>query len=237
MLIKPASDIRSSEITDKKLYSNRREFIRAAAGTGGGCRGGAGVFWRRRCVAVGRRARAARPQARERQASPLSVDRRRSRTPGSRSPPTTTTTSSAPTRTRRRSTPKSLKTEPWTVVVDGECAKPATYTLEDILKGQTLEERIYRLRCVEAWSMVIPWVGFPLAELHQASASRRRKAKFVEFYTLADPAQMPGVRSPVLRWPYIEGAAHGRGDASARRFSPSACTARCCRSRTARRSG
>ena len=78
------------------------------------------------------------------------------------------------------------------------------YTLEDILKGQTLEERVYRLRCVEAWSMVIPWVGFPLANLIKR-VEPTAKARFIEFYTLVDSGQMPGVRAPVLRWPYIEG--------------------------------
>ncbi len=97
-----------------------------------------------------------------------------------------------------------LKTEPWTVQIDGECAKPASYHLEDILAGQTLEERIYRHRCVEGWSMVIPWVGFPLSTLI-ARAEPTSKAKFVEFTTLRDPSQMPGQRSPVLRWPYTEG--------------------------------
>jgi methionine sulfoxide reductase catalytic subunit len=98
----------------------------------------------------------------------------------------------------------SLKTQPWTVVVDGECTKKATWNLEDILKGQTLEERIYRHRCVEAWSMVIPWVGFPLADFIK-KCEPTSKAKFIEFTTLYDPKQMPGVRSPVLRWPYVEG--------------------------------
>jgi sulfoxide reductase catalytic subunit YedY len=76
--------------------------------------------------------------------------------------------------------------------------------LDDLLKGETLEERIYRLRCVERWSMVIPWVGFPLANLIKR-VEPTAKAKFVEFYTLNDPGQMPGVRSPVLDWPYVEG--------------------------------
>jgi len=99
---------------------------------------------------------------------------------------------------------KSLKTEPWKIVVEGECAKPAAYTIEDVMKGQALEERIYRLRCVEAWSMVIPWVGFSLSEFIK-KCQPTSKAKFIEFYTLADPSQMIGVRQPALRWPYIEG--------------------------------
>lgn len=97
-----------------------------------------------------------------------------------------------------------LHTDPWSVVVEGEVDKPGTYTLEDILKPHTLEERIYRLRCVEAWSMVIPWVGFPLADLLKRFEPTS-KAKYVAFETLYDPEQMPGQRRRVLEWPYVEG--------------------------------
>ncbi len=97
-----------------------------------------------------------------------------------------------------------LRTDPWSVAIEGEVAKPGTYTLEDILKPHALEERIYRLRCVEGWSMVIPWVGFPLADLIQRFEPTSR-ARYVEFVTLQDPEQMPGLRWPVLDWPYVEG--------------------------------
>ncbi|MFN3862440.1 MAG: protein-methionine-sulfoxide reductase catalytic subunit MsrP [Roseateles sp.] len=97
-----------------------------------------------------------------------------------------------------------LKTRPWTVQVEGECAKPGTYDIEALLKLAPMEERIYRLRCVEGWSMVIPWVGYSLAELIKR-AEPTGKAKFVEFTTLADRSQMPGLRSGVLDWPYVEG--------------------------------
>ncbi|MFM8332592.1 MAG: protein-methionine-sulfoxide reductase catalytic subunit MsrP [Candidatus Methylumidiphilus sp.] len=97
-----------------------------------------------------------------------------------------------------------LKTRPWTVVVEGAVAKPKTWDIDELLKLAPLEERIYRLRCVEAWSMVIPWVGYSLAELLKR-AEPTAQAKFVEFTTLNDPAQMPGVRSAVLDWPYTEG--------------------------------
>ena len=96
-----------------------------------------------------------------------------------------------------------LKTSPWSVQVTGECGKPGTLTLEDILKPHALEERVYRHRCVEAWSMVIPWVGFPLADLIKRFEPTS-KAKYVQFFTLADKQQMPGVRYPVLNWPYRE---------------------------------
>ena len=97
-----------------------------------------------------------------------------------------------------------LRTKPWSVTIDGEAETTGTFTLEDILKSQSLEERIYRFRCVEAWSMVVPWMGFPLASLIQRFKPTS-KAKYVEFTTLQDPKQMPGQRYPVLDWPYNEG--------------------------------
>ena len=98
----------------------------------------------------------------------------------------------------------SLQTRPWTVVVEGEVRKPQTLGIDDLLKLAPMEERIYRLRCVEGWSMVIPWVGYSLAELIKR-VEPTGNAKFVEFHTLADPKQMPGIRSSVLDWPYVEG--------------------------------
>jgi sulfoxide reductase catalytic subunit YedY len=99
---------------------------------------------------------------------------------------------------------QSFKPEPWSVTVDGEAEVKGKYTLEDIMKPHRLEERIYRFRCVEAWSMVIPWVGFPLGDL-LARFKPTSKAKYVEFTTLYDPRRMPGQRVPVLNWPYVEG--------------------------------
>lgn len=99
---------------------------------------------------------------------------------------------------------QSLTTLPWSVTVEGEVAKPGTYNLEDILKPHALEERIYRLRCVERWSMVIPWVGFPLADLIKRFEPTSR-AKYVEFTTLHRPEEMPGQKRRVLDWPYVEG--------------------------------
>jgi sulfoxide reductase catalytic subunit YedY len=90
------------------------------------------------------------------------------------------------------------------VVVDGECAKPGHYGIDDIIKKHPLEERIYRMRCVEAWSMVIPWVGLPLAGLIR-EAEPNANAKYVAFETLYDPKQMPGQRDNILQWPYREG--------------------------------
>ncbi|HEV7716643.1 MAG TPA: protein-methionine-sulfoxide reductase catalytic subunit MsrP [Steroidobacteraceae bacterium] len=98
----------------------------------------------------------------------------------------------------------SFKTQPWTVTVDGEAEVKGKFTLEDILKPHPFEERIYRFRCVEAWSMIVPWLGFPLADLVKRFKPTS-KARYVQFTTLLDPKQMPGQRYPVLRWPYVEG--------------------------------
>ena len=98
----------------------------------------------------------------------------------------------------------SLVTRPWSVRVDGEVEAPGNLDIEDILKRFTLEDRIYRLRCVEAWSMVVPWVGFPLGDLLKRFRPTS-KAKYVEFTTLYDPEQMPGQRRRILDWPYREG--------------------------------
>jgi sulfoxide reductase catalytic subunit YedY len=99
---------------------------------------------------------------------------------------------------------KSFKTRPWTLSIEGEVAKPITLGLDDLLKLGAMEERIYRLRCVEGWSMVIPWVGYSLSTIIN-KAQPTGKAKYVELVSLADPKQMPGVRSSVLDWPYVEG--------------------------------
>ena len=196
MLIKPASDIRSSEITDKKLYLNRREFIRATAVAAATGVLGAEAFLQAATPAPhGRKLENVKP-------SPLSTNEQ----PNSWDQITTYnnyyefgTDKDSPSMLSRN-----FKTQPWTVAVEGECNKKAVWNLEDILKGQTLEDRIYRHRCVEAWSMIIPWVGFPLADFVK-KCEPTSKAKYIEFTTLNDPKQMPGLRSPVLRWPYVEG--------------------------------
>ena len=97
-----------------------------------------------------------------------------------------------------------FKVDPWRVRVEGECEAPADYQLEDFLKPHHLEDRIYRFRCVEAWSMVVPWLGVPLADVIRR-ARPTSQARFVEFTTLHDPARMPGQASDALDWPYVEG--------------------------------
>jgi sulfoxide reductase catalytic subunit YedY len=198
MLIKRPPDIPSSEITDRKVYVNRRAFIRAATGAAAGL----GVWGSASALLS-----AATPAPHGRkldnvQKSSLSTTEKLN----SWNDITTYNNyyefgsdKDSPSRLADR-----LKVDPWSVVVDGECNKKATYQLEDVLKGETLEERIYRHRCVERWSMVIPWVGFPLANFIKR-CDPTSKAKFVEFTTLADSSQMPGVRVPILSWPYVEG--------------------------------
>lgn len=98
----------------------------------------------------------------------------------------------------------SFNPKPWSITVEGECAKPGSFDLEDFIKPYALEERIYRLRCVEGWSMVIPWVGFSLADMLK-TFEPTSKAKYVEFTTLYDKSRMPGQARRVLNWPYVEG--------------------------------
>jgi len=99
---------------------------------------------------------------------------------------------------------KTLRTRPWSVAVGGECARPGTVSLDDLLRGLQPEERVYRMRCVEGWSMVIPWLGVPLGQVLKRFEPTS-KAKYVAFTSLADPTQMPGVRYRSINWPYREG--------------------------------
>jgi sulfoxide reductase catalytic subunit YedY len=187
--------IRSSEITDKKVFVGRRQFIAAAMAAAGGAVLGERPLGAQQPAPHGRKL----PTV----ASPFST----SEIPNSWEHVTTYnnfyefgTGKDDPARNAPRWRPR----QPWTVSVQGECAKTGTMSLDDILKGETLEDRIYRHRCVEGWSMVIPWVGFPLANLVKRCEPTTR-AKFVEFTTLHDPGDMPGQRDDVLEWPYVEG--------------------------------
>jgi len=221
MLIKKPTDIKSSEITPESVYRNRRQFM---AETGmlalGAMTAGSIPF---RVAAQGGDALKAR--------APVSLTRS---APAAWWEPKFATIKPAPEDgpyyTGEALTPYEdvtrynnfyefgmdkgdpsqnsgrFEVDPWSVEIAGECARPGTYTLEDILKPHDLEERIYRLRCVEAWSMVIPWVGFPLADLLKRFEPNSR-ARYVEFQTAVVPESMPGVRSPfsIIRWPYQEG--------------------------------
>ena len=101
-------------------------------------------------------------------------------------------------------TANKLRTRPWSVAIEGEVSKPKVFDIEELLKLAPLEERVYRMRCVEGWSMVIPWVGYSFSELIKR-VQPTSKAKYVQFTSLADPEQMHGIRMPILDWPYTEG--------------------------------
>src|SRR5882672_10333074 len=181
MLIKRPADIRSSEITDTKIYLNRREFVRAATGTAAlaaaGAFGAEALLHAQPPAAHGAKLLNIKPSEFGTTEKPNSWEQ------------ITTYNNYYEFGTDKDSPAyysKRLKPAPWSVAVEGEVAKPAVWPLED---------RIYRHRCVEAWSMVIPWVGFPLADFIK-KVQPTAKAKFVEFITLADPNQMPGIRFP-----------------------------------------
>jgi methionine sulfoxide reductase catalytic subunit len=199
MLIKRPSDIRSSDITDRQLYVNRREFLRTAGATAAVA--ATGLIGAEAILGAAQPAPHGRKLDNVKKGS-FSTDEKANKWEE------ITTYNNFYEFGIDKDAPaqyaKSLKPEPWTVTVDGECTKKAAWHMEDILKGQALEERIYRHRCVEGWSMVIPWVGFPLSDFIK-KCEPTSKAKYVEFTTLADDRQMPGLRVPALRWPYVEG--------------------------------
>jgi len=180
VLIRRAPDIPSSEITPEHLYLNRRSFMAAASFAV------LNVAW---------------PAA-----------RRPARVRGSDDKPNSFEDITHYNNYYEFGTGKddpaanagALKTSPWKVEIAGEVARPGSYDLDDLLHGQTIEERVYRHRCVEAWSMVIPWNGFPLRNLINRFQPNSR-AKFVEFTTVLRPSEMPGQRGDVLPWPYVEG--------------------------------
>jgi len=195
-IIRKPSDIRSSDITPEAVYRDRRRFLREAmAATAAGV---SASLW-----PVAGEARAKLPGVTK---GPYSVDEKP--TPleyvtGYNNFYEFGTDKGDPARLA-----KNFRSFPWTLTVEGEVKKPAAYHIEDLLKHHPLQERIYRLRCVEAWSMVVPWDGFPLRDLLQRAQPTSR-AKYVEFTAIYDPAQMPGQKPGLfgsgLDWPYVEG--------------------------------
>jgi methionine sulfoxide reductase catalytic subunit len=190
MVIKKASDIRPSEITPKDLYLNRRQFLLAAGATLVGLDtvlsnvAAAGEKLSnvdKSTYSTSEKVNSLRDITTYNNFYELGTDK------------------GDPARNA-----KYLTTRPWTVSVEGEVKKPKTYDIDQLMKPSLLEERIYRLRCVEAWSMVIPWIGFPLSSVIKL-AEPTANAKFLHFVTLQDPKRMPGLRLPVLDWPYVEG--------------------------------
>src|SRR5436190_228177 len=198
MLIQRASDIPSSEITSETLYRNRREFIKTASAVLGIAAAGIIIPG---CAPGGVVGAAGEPQAKGK------YDTTEKPTPLE---DVTTynnyyefgTGKDDPARNS-----KMFKPKPWTVKVEGMTKKPATYNFDDLIKGLAVEDRVYRMRCVEAWSMVIPWQGFMLRSLID-KLEPLPSAKFVKFKTLVDKNQYPEQRRSflqVLEWPYVEG--------------------------------
>jgi len=192
VLIKKPADLGESDVTPREIYRQRRRFLQSGIAVAGAAL--TGSLWLPPALAA--------VQLGNVKPGPFSTDEEKT----DRKDVLTYNnfyefgvSKSDPARYAHR-----MKTDPWSVRVTGECAKPGTYALEDILAPHALEERIYRLRCVEGWSMVIPWIGFPLADLIKRFEPTS-KAKYVEFEALYDKKQMPGQRRRVLDWPYREG--------------------------------
>jgi sulfoxide reductase catalytic subunit YedY len=197
MLLRKPPDIRPSEITSETVYLNRRKFLAAAGITAAGVVGQGAALARLASAPEG----SGRPFDSVRY-SALSLDE----APNSWTDITTYnnfyefgTGKSDPYENAQQ-----FRAQPWQVEITGHCDQPGVYAYEDVIDENVLEERIYRLRCVEAWSMVIPWVAIPLADILKRFQPTSR-AKFVRFRTLHDPEQMPGQRRRVLDWPYVEG--------------------------------
>jgi methionine sulfoxide reductase catalytic subunit len=194
MLIKKPDDMKSSEITDEKQYLNRRKFIVAAGAVGAAA---VGAAWAGGVLAPGllrARGHGAGAAAQEEDKVNSYED--------------ITSYNNFYEFGTDKEDPKenahTLRTHPWTVQVAGLVKKPAMYQLEDLVKPHKLQDRVYRLRCVEAWSMVIPWQGIPLADMIKRFEPLP-SAKYVAFTTLLRPSEMPGQRRGVLPWPYVEG--------------------------------
>jgi sulfoxide reductase catalytic subunit YedY len=205
MLIKKPSDLTYSDITDERLYLRRREFFQIGAGLMGAAAGGVLAACGSDAIdaATGVGANAA-PQ------TPIANIAKRMVT--TTEPLNTFEEITGYNNYYEFGTGKGdpakyagqLKTSPWTVSIEGLCNKPGNYAIDDLIKTADLEERIYRFRCVEAWSMVIPWVGIPLAAVIKR-ADPQPKATFVEMQTVLRRNEMPGLGSGGLNWPYTEG--------------------------------
>ena len=196
MLIRKAQPLRASDITPEDLYYSRRSFMRTAAGVAGVAAAAAAG-----CGLGGDDALAQAALANVKK-GPFGTDEKQNswdEITGYNNYYEFGTDKSDPSRYAGK-----LTVRPWKVKVDGLVGKPADYDIDEIIRTSELEERVYRLRCVEGWSMVIPWVGIPLATFLKR-VEPQGKARFVEFTTLNRASEMPGVRSPVLDWPYTEG--------------------------------
>ena len=196
MLIKKPADIKAADITPKESYLNRREFMLSASALALGSAaivGGIGDFGN---------AHGAEKLANVKKSSFSTNEKLNSlkEITNYNNFYELGTDKEDPAANAKYLTP----TRPWAVSVEGEVKKAKTYDIDELIKLAPLEERIYRLRCVEAWSMVIPWIGFPLSSLIKL-AEPTGNAKFIQFVTLNDPKRLPGQRVPTLEWPYVEG--------------------------------
>ncbi len=197
MLILKKSDIIPSEITPQDVYENRREFIKAAGfGLVAGAAIGSGF------ISNNAQAATARQKISGYVKTPYGTDEKLT------SYEDVTTYNNYYEFGTSKSDPavesQLFKPRPWTISIEGHVKKAKTLSIDDLMKIAPLEERIYRMRCVEAWSMVIPWIGLPMAQLVKW-AEPTGNAKYVEFISASDPQTMPGMRLPVLDWPYVEG--------------------------------
>jgi len=188
--------LKEHDVTDEKLYLNRRQFINKAALLATAAALPSAVWAEKRDVPA--------PKYKNLQKSPFSASEELTSYESVTSYNNFYEFGVNKGDPVKNATKFPDKSESWRVVIDGECDNPGEYDLDELMKPFTLEERIYRLRCVEGWSMVIPWHGFSLADLLK-QAKPNSKAKYVEFNTLYNPQQMPGQQSSVLRWPYVEG--------------------------------
>lgn len=190
--ITPEHPIPSSEITPEGVYQNRRDFLKEAGILGAGLAASS-------LIACAPSEAAVLPQQSSINGSELKPEL----TPEEDVTSYNNFYEFGTAKDDPKANSQKFRTKPWSIKVEGLVAKPATYNLEDFIKPHKLEERIYRHRCVEAWSMVVPWLGFPMADLIRR-VEPLGSAKYVEFNTLLDPQQMPGQRFPVLDWPYTE---------------------------------
>ena len=196
MLIKRPDNVLSSEITDESVYLKRRDLLKRAGLVTAGALAGQSLF------AEDPLSSPSGPTLADVQKSPYSTGE-----PANSWRDITTYNNYYEFGTGKEDPSRNavdFKSRPWSVTVKGACDKPGNYNYEDLVSPHTLEERIYRLRCVEAWSMVIPWVGIPLASMIR-QFEPNSKAKYVRFKTLHDPDRMPGQRRRNLDWPYEEG--------------------------------
>ena len=198
MLIKKSEEIRSSEITSKSLYLNRRTFLAGAAALGAAAAAGRGL----RNLAKPELTAEANAKIDGIQKSPFSTSE--AITPYKDVTNYNNYYEFSTDKYEPAGLAKNFRTRPWTVKIDGLVKNKKTLDVDSIMKLAAPEERIYRHRCVEGWSIVVPWVGFSLSKLLD-QVQPLGKAKFVKFTSLADAGQMPGIRQPILQWPYTEG--------------------------------